>query len=147
MENQTWVVDRSSWPPGPWDNELEDKVEFEHQGMACMVIRNAGGNWCGYVGLEPTHKYYGKHYDDIPVEAHGGLTYTSKCKGHICHIPKPGKTDEVWWVGFDTAHCDDLSPGMLAFFQGKGYRLNSIYRTLEYTINETKALADQLVEV
>lgn len=145
METEAYKVDRSKWPSGPWDNEPEDKVEFEHNGMACMLVRNRSGNWCGYVGLEPSHKYFEKSYDEIDVEVHGGLTYSNKCGGAICHVAKPGKEENIWWVGFDTAHCDDRSPGYDYLFTPILNR-TLVYRTKEYVINETCKLADQLCE-
>ena len=27
------VVDRSGWGRGPWDNEPEDRIDFEHAGL------------------------------------------------------------------------------------------------------------------
>lgn len=49
----------------------------------------------GYVDLPKDHPMWGKHYDDIPVEVHGGLTYSEKTP------------DGMWRVGFDTAHLGD----------------------------------------
>lgn len=36
------------------------------------------------------------HYDDIDVDVHGGLTYSSK-----------NDVDDSWIIGFDTCHCND----------------------------------------
>lgn len=66
----------------------------------------------GYVAVPPEHPYYGKDYDDVPVEVHGGLTYgtVAGCSAVLDgaeflegdHIP------ENWTVfGFDTCHYDD----------------------------------------
>ena len=30
----------------------------------------------GYVAIPPTHPCYGKHYMEIPIEVHGGLTFS-----------------------------------------------------------------------
>lgn len=48
----------------------------------------------GYVNLPKTHKWYGKQYDNIPVDIHGGLTYS-------------GQDGESWRIGFDTVHLAD----------------------------------------
>src|SRR5438477_3224946 len=78
-------VPRSEWGPGPWQDE-PDRVDFEHAGLPCLAHRGPSGQWCGYVGLPPTHPAYGQHYDQVDVDAHGGLTYSDRCHGHICHV-------------------------------------------------------------
>ena len=100
---------KDEWARGPWDNE-PDRKDFTHAGYSCFILRNTSGNWCGYVGVPSTHSCYEKPYNDVDVNVHGGLTYADKCGGHICHIPEPGMPDDVWWLGFDTAHWGDLSP-------------------------------------
>lgn len=49
---------------------------------------------CGYVALPKGHPLYGKHYDDLTIKCHGGLTY-SKFE------------DNDWVIGFDCAHAGD----------------------------------------
>ena len=68
-----------------------------------MVMNFGWGN--GYVILPKGHKYHGVHYDEIPVDVHGGLTYSQD-------ISTFSKDDEeaksgAWVVGFDTAHYGD----------------------------------------
>lgn len=54
------------------------------------------------------------------MEAHGGLTFAGPCMEgaeegpFVCHVPEPGRPDEVWWLGFDCGHAFDLSPTMAA---------------------------------
>jgi hypothetical protein len=140
MENKDQLLpkyDKSKWTHGEWDNE-PDRKDFIHTGYSCFILRNGSGNWCGYVGIPSTHPSFGKDYDDVPVNVHGGLTYANKCGPPICHIPEPGMPDDVWWLGFDTAHSGDASPLTLLNFK------HGVYRNMEYTINETKQLAEQL---
>jgi hypothetical protein len=141
MENMTY--DKSLWGKGEWDNE-PDRVDFIHVGYSCFIMRNHSGAWCGYVGVPSNHVGYGQDYNEMceHVDVHGGLTYADKCRGSICHIPEPGMPDDVWWFGFDTAHYNDKVPGMEFYrFYDKDER---VYRNMEYTINETKQLAEQL---
>jgi hypothetical protein len=147
-------VDKSDWPDGPWKEE-PDRVDFVHAGYACFLLRNDRmGQWCGYVGVDRVHPFYGKKYDDVDVEVHGGLTYSDTCKGQLCHVPQPGMPDDVWWFGFDAAHCYDLVPGMLARELNvpalREFALNHLhedtYRDLAYMKRETEALAEQLRE-
>ena len=61
-------------------------------------IERGWGN--GYVKIIPSHKDYGKGYDDIDVSVHGGLTFSET-------ILSGDKWPEGHWVGFDTAHSGD----------------------------------------
>jgi|SRR3990167_3032617 len=63
----------------------------------------------GYVVLDKDHKYFGKHYDDIPVDAHGGLTYSSMIDEEmITRFIGLNKEDiGKFMIGFDTAHLGD----------------------------------------
>jgi hypothetical protein len=137
-------LDRSKWGKGEWDNEV-DRVDFIHAGFSCFILRNAIGNWCGYVGVPSTHSAYGKYYDEVDVvDVHGGLTYADKCSPPICHIPNPGMPHDVWWLGFDTSHSGDLVPSMsLSGYMGS----YGTYKTQDYTLNETKGLAEQLSRI
>ena len=71
----------------------------------------------------------------------------------ICHVPEPGRPDDVWWFGFDCAHAWDFSPGMAAYwrrtgrpeFAHRGY--DEVYRTAEYVKAECGRLAAQLKQL
>ena len=55
----------------------------------------------GYVRIPEGHPYYGKHYEDIPVDVHGSLTFSNHIFG------KDEYFSDGYWVGFDTAHYGD----------------------------------------
>lgn len=85
------------------------------------------------------------HSPESILDVHGGLTYSGACSGEICHVPKPGEEDDVWWFGFDTAHCDDLVPGLLEIGGRKSeYMADNVYRDISYVESETRKLAEQL---
>lgn len=147
------------WPAGPWDTE-PDRLVWSFlavPGMALLINRNRLGAWCGYVALPPGHVYYGREYGDVPVDVHGGLTFADRCHERICHAPKPGEPEEVWWLGFDCLHFLDTAPGMLALRSwtgstgGSGWDLDlppyvsDVYRDIGYAMHETEDLALQLV--
>jgi len=60
----------------------------------------------GYVVIPKGHPYHGKHYDEIPVEVHGGLTFAEPAK-ELDWKELGEKDKEGWVVGFDTAHYGD----------------------------------------
>lgn len=42
---------------------------FKHRDLCCAMARNMSvtGNWCGYVGIEDTHPFYGKDCGDSVI--------------------------------------------------------------------------------
>lgn len=156
-------VDRAGWDPGPWDNEPDKLVWKTETGLPGMIVRNSMGALCGYVGVTKDHPWYGRAYNDgdYPdspegrLSAHGGITYSDKCQGHICHVPEPGEPDDVWWFGFDCNHCDDYAPVNAKYrkMAGSGrtpelyrQRPSEVYRDLAYVRGEVEDLARQLIE-
>jgi hypothetical protein len=75
----------------------------EHAGFEWVVTNNGMGYRCGYVKVTPGHPWYGKGYDDVPAECHGGLTFADA--DVACDR---GGSDDGWWLGFDCAHGYDL---------------------------------------
>lgn len=130
--------EKPMWGPGQWQDE-PNRFAWEHAGLPCILHRGYGGAWCGYVGLSPGHPHHGKHYTNVDADVHGGLTYAEHCSGHICHQPKPGEPEDIWWLGFDCNHSTDLAPGASLL-------LNSFdhYWTFAEAKADTERLADQL---
>jgi hypothetical protein len=134
---------RSEYGRGEWDNE-PDRVEWfdAATGMPCLIVRNPMGALCGYVGVPAGHPYFGKDYNAVGADAHGGLTYAAPCQpggGPICHAGE----DERWWFGFDCGHLGDTTPGLMRY----GLDYGSSYKDIGYVRSEVERLADQLREV
>lgn len=72
-----------------------------------FTLDHGWGN--GYVLLPADHPYHGAHYDEIPVEVHGGLTFSTEVDEVMVEDwPELSKEDiGGWLVGFDTAHAYD----------------------------------------
>ena len=120
-----------------------DEYEFEAFGLPCFIWRNPQlGSWCGYVGVSKESKLYKKEYDYFDYEdktldnikVHGGITFSE-------FIHK--KNNDIWYFGFDCAHCDDWSL-LLGHTKMLLVDENAIYRDKEYVIGECKKLAEQL---
>lgn len=133
----------------------KQEKRFEYKGFPCVVLFMPMGYRCGYVGIPIESKFYGKSYDDIPVECHCGLTYASK-KLHLQN------DTSVWWIGFDCGHCCDgydvqkikelysddenimkqveRMPDFFKIFSGNPVR------TLEYCEEQCKSIVEQLME-
>lgn len=107
------------------------------------------GALCGYVGVPKGHPLYGVDYERVPDElhqaAHGSLTYSDTCHETgdpsfgICHVPEPGRPDDVWWLGFDTAHAYDLVPSM-----ADEPHDTDVYRDFAYIQDECASLAQAI---
>lgn len=164
---------KSEWGEGPWQGE-PDKMTWVDPAtnLDCMIHRNGAGALCGYVGVPADHPYYGQDYDNVDVEVHGGLTYANKCSEQateehgICHIPEPGRSEDIWWLGFDCAHAQDLCPGMEAttrkFYEPGGPLFDKkethdkiksnpmfrdTYKDVDYVKSEIENLAQQIKRV
>ena len=70
----------------------------------------------GYVAVPKDHPFFGKGYDDVNIDVHGGLTFA--CPGNEITAASLPETEvlegclydlnEDWWVfGFDTCHYMD----------------------------------------
>lgn len=155
-KNKKIMLD-SGQPMGRWDLE-PNRIDSEYKGYPCLALRNTHMlNWCGYVGVPKGHPFYGKHYDEVEVDVHGGLTFAGPCNANICHTPKSGKTDDVWWLGFDCAHAWDLTPfdamrtipGLAYLSRSErftGERMKEHYRDLRYVKEQCHKLTEQIIE-
>lgn len=150
---------KAQMPEGVWQFE-PDKMQWEDPAtkLPCLIVRNQAGALCGYVGVPEGHPFYGKDYSDLPVECHGGLTFSDFCGEHedgICHKPSPGEPEKVWWLGFDCGHGGDIIPSFIKLHEEMkkkdGFELKTFtgargetYKDIAYVQNECRELAKQL---
>jgi hypothetical protein len=76
-----------------------------YKGIEYYIKRTEGtvNTWyTGYLVFNEDSKYYGKEYDEIDIPVHGGWTYS---ENELMPVIYP--EDEVWIIGFDTAHVYD----------------------------------------
>ncbi len=123
--------------------EEGDHEEFNHAGHGCIIRRACsvaeieksprideynGIYWCGYVQIPKTHPLCKE--DVTSLECHGGVTFRG-----ARFLPK----DPKWYIGFDCAHLGDRS-------SLKEMGFGELYCNKAYVINETKRLAEQIVD-
>lgn len=53
-----------------------------------------------YIELPQNHPYYGRDYNDVPIDCHGGLTYSGPLNG-----------DGKYWIGWDCMYDRCMSIG------------------------------------
>ncbi len=134
-------VDRTGWPPGPWDHEPDIKEWlYLKKGMApikCVAFRNWMGVWCGYVALPKGHAWEGKGYDNISASVHGGLTFSGT---------RRGDQGDDQWIGFDCGHTWDITPKFLAMNIPVMDDLGATYKDLDFVTKEVDSLARQVIK-
>jgi hypothetical protein len=128
--------------------------EWKHAGLSCAVVQaREGAHRCGYVRVPPAHPMFGKSYNDVDVNVHGGLTFAAiePCTEH--------EDGQGFWFGFDCAHSGDASydpknlPDHEVKFRAKypelrtSYRLSEHYWTEAEVVSETEKLAEQLARL
>ena len=122
-------IDRTGWPPGPWDDE-PDAINWQdpETGLICAIRRGPLGNLCGYVVVGESHPWCGLHHDAIGALVHGGLTFSDRFDGG------------AWAVGFDCGHWLDLVPHTAMFRVSLG---DEIYRDVTFVRAQVRLLAAQ----
>ena len=125
-------------------NKYIIEQEFEHAGYKCVVVFQAMGHRCGYVGIPSTHPLYKKTYDkhleikksDIEGREVSGIfpllmacmeddeririEAFFQCHGGITYSSggKGSKypiESDLWWFGFDCNHAGDKKDLQLAY--------------------------------
>lgn len=145
-------VDKAGWGAGPWQVE-PDRVEWERDGFACMVIRHFRyGNLNGYAGVPFDHKLWGRDYVGFDIDVHGGLSFSGQ-------DPDNAPEGPLWWFGFDCGHFMDLKPGLEATirritpdgFPDLGIEIpdpfKPWYKPLAYVRAEVESLREQLARI
>jgi hypothetical protein len=140
-------MDKSAWIDGEWQQE-PDRIEWVFLGFPCLIVRQGGGWLCGYVGIPPTHPYYGKDLEDKELKE----IYTDKKINFseasqqiddpraVNHQLLP--TDKnYWWIGFDCCHYDDVFPRIIQFYN---FSSDTSYKNIEYVKTQVEFLARQL---
>lgn len=109
--------------------------DWSHAGLRCKVISGPFQNFNGYVAVPKNHVAYGKDYDHLPIDVHGGLTF-----GQQGQKESDGKWEDsdFWWFGFDTAHLGDKVTYSDGIEEHEGH-----WWTLEEVVKETECMAEQ----
>ena len=71
------------------------------------IIKSYGTHPCSYIRIDQSNKFFGKEYDDIPIDCHCGLTF-----GNMIETEEESSRygfPKGHWVGWDYAHCDDYA--------------------------------------
>lgn len=145
---------------GEWVEEI-DVLGFEYRGYINKIIRVMqrepvskeeywfGGHLCGYIQIPDYHPYFKDKDKCDNMDCHGGITFNQAHDEH--------------WIGFDCAHSGDYVPSM-EFMRRTNPELisipekfplppgfekfslfNTIYRNVQFCIDECTKIVDQLI--
>lgn len=104
----------------------------EFKGFKFAIV-SYGTHPCCYVFLPKEHKYYGKSYDEIDIDCHGGLTYSDN---ELIFNPL---INDDWVIGWDYAHYNDY----MGYYGSDSFE-NSKKWTTEELFEEVKQVIEQL---
>lgn len=131
---------------------------FTYNGYKCIVLFQGMCHRCGYIGIPKEHSLYDiGDYDNVPIICHGGITYASH------NMYGFGTCDDIFWIGFDCAHCDDskdyeagrkyfandaaLIESMARWEElDKQFPCDGEVRTQEYVEEQCRQIVDQIIE-
>lgn len=105
------------------------------------IILNLGTHPCAYICIDLESKFFKKHYDKIPIEVHGGLTFSNNKLNNILEYFDKYKCDTLqafkrdWIIGWDYAHYGDYS-GYFPDLRSKKWTTQEIKKDIEYAINQ-----------
>ena len=118
---------------------LGRKIEILHAGNYKgfdFCIMNLGTHPTAYVRLSEDHNYYNKHYDEIDIDCHYGLTF-----GKVATFNEI----EGYWIGWDYAHCGDYVGHNIRFKgtdldgeRDKKWTTQEIYEEVKNVIEQLK---------
>ncbi len=117
--------------------KVELLYDGEHKGFSYFIL-SLGTHPTAYVRIPRSHKLYGKKYDDIDIDVHGGLTYSSNDLMDI-------ETDD-WFIGWDYAHVGDYAgydESLPEFMRSN----NDKKWTVEEIIKDCESVIDQVINM
>ena len=109
----------------------------EFKGFKFAIV-SYGTHPCCYVFLPKEHKYYGKSYDEIDIDCHGGLTYSDN---ELIFNPL---VNDDWVIGWDYAHLNDYSGIYKNEFMREFDHSKDKKWTTEELFEEVKQVIEQL---
>lgn len=115
------------------EHEIEQLHRAIYKGFEFMVM-SYGYHPCAYVKIPVGHQLYGKDYNDIDIDCHGGLTFASSL------LPDMDSDKSNYWIGWDYAHCYDYAGCM----ETMGETPNVKRWTTEEIIEECESVINQI---
>jgi len=117
-------------------------LEFTESGFECAITHNGTGYRCGYIKVGLTHPWYGREYDAVDVDVHGGLTFSK------ADVPCDAEGDDQdWWLGFDCGHFGDACDRSLMHVgDPRAFDRCGTVRSTEYVREQLVSLVAQAID-
>ncbi len=147
------VIDRSSFPKGPWDKEPDIVRLWDERTWAPgLILRPSTGHLCGYIGFTENHPLYDIGYNEAYKIAEGEGEVRNQVFGS--ELTFAGKYDHIspciWWLGWDHAHAGDVVPSLLQFSSGRSntwLHRDETYKDIMYVKREIEDIVSRLYPV
>lgn len=118
------------------DRKIELLYKEKYKGYNYYIL-NLGTHPTAYVEIPKKHELYGKHYDDIDINVHGGLTYSDD---ELMLVKS-----ESWFIGWDYAHAGDYVGYYVDFLYNEVLKREKKWTTKEI-IKDCENVIDQIIE-
>lgn len=80
---------------------LEEKGTYE--GYNYFIVFTFNGYRCAYVEIPKDSKYYKVDYEELDIDAHGGITFSE----YYPELTGSSNEDDKWYIGWDYGHFSD----------------------------------------
>lgn len=105
-----------------------------------FYILNLGTHPTAYVEIPKESNLFGKDYNDIDLDVHGGLTYAND----YLYIYILTKLDNSWFIGWDYAHWKDYS----GYYENTNIDTTDMKKwTTEEIIKDCESVIEQIIEI
>jgi len=110
--------------------------DWYEKGVRCIIMRGPC-SLCAYLGILETHPLANRNYDDIPLEVHGGLTFSDRGDSY--------RPKGFYWYGWDYAHSGDypfynLKYPIYESGSGKKWTVEEVEAEVRYALPDFKKL-------
>jgi hypothetical protein len=140
-----------------WVSLFTDEVGtiyYDHviKGIRC-TIRRGPASLCAYIGIPLDHPLANRHYDNLPLNVHGGLTFagTGISDPTLYHRGPSGvmirtkfKQSGWYYYGWDYAHVGDSPLYITTYFHtlkyGKKWTVRRVKREIRRAARQVAAL-------
>lgn len=92
--NYTWEDIKEAESGTIFHDEFKDGLRF--------IVMRGPASLCAYIGLPTEHPLANHDYDNVPIDCHGGLTFSQLGDGK-------NWPSGFYWYGWDYAHSGDYS--------------------------------------
>ena len=135
-------INKDGWDDGVWQLEPDESQFNLENGAPGIIKRSVNGALMGYMPIGSLHPFHGKSFDKIPVDVHGGLSFSKNELIYNDRLAGFASSKGWWWIGFDCAHAFDIMPA----FGNMGMKPypDATYKPYHYVRWELNRLAMQM---